>query len=171
MDKYGFLMIRYETPEFIKDIHNKIPKEDLYIPNNKDEKFSYGIEEDTHVTMAACLDNDIDLEKLKSLLKPLEEYTILLTNISKFSNDKYDVLKSDVASIVLFQTNTEITKNFESHSEYKEYHPHMTIAYVKCGTGDKFLKEPLDNLVYLKPKEFHFSYYDKNGKEKHETWK
>lgn len=171
MDKYGFLMVRYSTPDFIKDIQDGIPEEDLYIPTDENEKYSYGIEDDTHVTLAACLDNDINLDELKALLKPLDEYKILLTNISKFGNEKYDVLKSDVASISLFQTNKDILGKFESHSQFKEYHPHVTIAYLKCGAGDKYLKDPLDKLEYLQPKEFHFSYYDGDGEEKHKTWK
>lgn len=32
--KYAFLMIDYEMTEIIKDIHNKIKKDELYIQDN-----------------------------------------------------------------------------------------------------------------------------------------
>lgn len=171
MDKYAFLMIRFDTPETIKDIQDKLSDEDLYTSEDENDMNNYGIEDDTHVTLAPCLDNDIDIDKLKSLLKPLDEYSIILTNISKFQSDKYDVLKCDAASTSLFNSNTEILKHFKSHSEHKEYHPHATIAYVKKGVADKYLKDVLDKLEVLTPKEFHFSYYDDNGNAKDIIWK
>ena len=61
--KYAFLMIDYEMPEIIKDLHKKIKKEELYIKDN-----DYGLEKETHVTLVACLDNDVKFEELKPYL-------------------------------------------------------------------------------------------------------
>ena len=170
MDNYAFLMIKYKTPSLIKDIHNKLDPNDIY-KDDTDNKHSYGIEKDTHVTVVPCMDNDVNIDDIKKLLEPLDKYKIYLTNISKFDNDKYDVLKCDVASMALFKTNADILKKFKSHSEYKEYNPHVTIAYTKKGIADNFTKDTLDKLVMLEPECFWFSYYDSDGNEKELTWK
>ena len=155
--EYAFLMVDYETPSFIKDLQKKIPSRELYTEENNED---YGLEKQSHVTLVPCLDNDIDIDKMKSYLKPINEYDIVLTDISKFECEKFDVLKCAVKSKALKDTNKEIVDKFETHSEYKDYNPHMTIAYMKKGMADKYLKKILDKLILLKAKNFNFSYFD-----------
>ena len=160
--EYAFLMINYDTPEIIKDIHNLLTDDEIYTEEGKE----YGIEHETHVTLVPCLDNDVDLEELKKYLKDISEYDAILTDISKFECEDYDVLKCAAKSKTLYDTNKKIVKIFDTHSEYKEYQPHLTIAYMKHGMADKYLKKILPKLVQLKPKGFHFSYVNENGDEK-----
>lgn len=155
--EYAFLMVDYETPSIIKDLQKKIPSRELYTEEDNED---YGLEKQSHVTLVPCLDNDIDIDKLKSYLKPINEYDIVLTDISKFECEKFDVLKCAVKSKALKDTNKEIVDKFETHSEYKDYNPHMTIAYMKKGMADKYLKKILDKLILLKAKNFNFSYFD-----------
>lgn len=155
--EYAFLMVDYETPSIIKDLQKKIPSRELYTEEDNED---YGLEKQSHVTLVPCLDNDIDIDKLKSYLKPIKEYDIVLTDISKFECEKFDVLKCAVKSKALKDTNKEIVDKFETHSEYKDYNPHMTIAYMKKGMADKYLKKILDKLILLKAKNFNFSYFD-----------
>ena len=150
-------MINYETPDFIKDIHKKIKDEELYVEDNNDD---YGRETESHVTLVACLDNDVDLDKLKKYLKKLDEYKIFLSDISKFECEDYDVLKCSAKSFKMEETNKVITKNFITHSEHKIYKPHMTIAYMKHGMADKYLKNSMKRLDTLTPKNFHFSWWE-----------
>ena len=157
--EYAFLMVDYETPSIIKDLQKKIPSRELYTEEDNED---YGLEKQSHVTLVPCLDNDIDIDKLKSYLKPINEYNIVLTDISKFECEEFDVLKCAVKSKALKDTNKEIVDKFETHSEYKDYNPHMTIAYMKKGMADKYLKKILDKLILLKAKNFNFSYFDGN---------
>lgn len=157
--EYAFLMVDYETPSIIKDLQKKIPSRELYTEEDNED---YGLERQSHVTLVPCLDNDIDIDKLKSYLKPIDEYDIVLTDISKFECEEFDVLKCAVKSKALKDTNKEIVDKFETHSEYKDYNPHMTIAYMKKGMADKYLKKILDKLILLKAKNFNFSYFDGN---------
>lgn len=162
--EYAFLMIDYDTPEIIKDLHDKITKEELYTEPDND---NFGIEKDTHVTLVPCLDNDIDINELKKMLEPLDKYVLMLNNVSMFTNnEKYDVLKCDAHSMVLSDTNKKITDVFPTHSEYKEYNPHVTVAYLNKDIGSKYTQDILSPLVVLKPKRFHFSYVDDDGIEK-----
>ena len=166
-NKYAFLMIDYETPELIKELQDSISSNEIY----DNDKHEYGIEKESHVTLVPCLDNDTDCEDLKKYLLPLSKYEIVLTNISYFKNDDYDVLKCDANSDFLDKTNKEIAKDFKLHTEFKDYHPHMTIAYLKHGIVDKYTKDCLDKLIVLKPKSFRFSFYDENGEQKNILFK
>ena len=157
--EYAFLMVDYETPSIIKDLQKKIPSRELYTDEDNED---YGLEKQSHVTLVPCLDNDIDIDKLKSYLKPINEYDIVLTDISKFECEEFDVLKCAVKSKALKDTNKDIVDKIETHSEYKDYNPHMTIAYMKKGMADKYLKKILDKLILLKAKNFNFSYFDGN---------
>ena len=165
--EYAFLMIDYISNGFIEDIQSKIKKEDLYI---EEENNDYGLEKTPHVTLVPCLDNDVDLDKLKTYLDDISEYDIILTDLSKFECEKFDVLKCSVKSNKLIETNKKILKDFESHSEYKNYQPHLTIAYIKQGASDKYTEKILPKLIHLKPSNFHFSFVDKNGNEKDLTF-
>lgn len=170
--EYAFLMIDYEMPSFIKDLQNKIPNNELYFGTDEEKKDNqYGFEKESHVTLAPCLDSDVDINKLKELLLPLKEYKCILNNISIFENDNYDVLKADVKCPNMHKTYNKIKENFELHSAYKEYHPHMTIAYMQKGMADKYKKKMLDKIEELTPINFDFSYTNDKGIDVNEKFK
>lgn len=161
--EYAFLMIDYEGNDYIEKIQSKIKKEHLYTEEDNDD---YGIEKNPHVTLVPCLNNDVDINKLKTYLDDISEYDIILTDLSKFECENFDVLKCAVKSNKLIETNKKIVKDFETHSEYKDYTPHLTIAYMKHEMADKYIEKILPKLIHLKPKNFHFSYVDENNEEK-----
>lgn len=170
--EYAFLMIDYEMPSFIKDLQNKIPNNELYFGTDEEKKDNqYGFEKESHVTLAPCLDSDVDINKLKELLLPLKEYKCILNNISIFENDNYDVLKADVKCPNMHKTYNKIKENFELHSAYKKYHPHMTIAYMQKGMADKYKKKMLDKIEELTPTSFDFSYTNDKGIDVNEKFK
>lgn len=138
MDKYAFLMVDFKMPKFIKDLQKRIPESKLYKPENPEDGFEYGLETESHVTLAPCLDNDINVDRLKALLRPLNDYKSIITDISVFENEDFDVLKCSVSSNVMKDTNSLIASEYEIHSEYKQYKPHMTIAYLKKGFAKKY---------------------------------
>ena len=51
--KYAFLMIRFNTPDIIKEIQEKLSDDDLYYGD--DSRSGLGIETDTHVTQVQFL--------------------------------------------------------------------------------------------------------------------
>lgn len=166
---YAFLMIDYEMPNFVKKIQKGIKEDELYTEEGNED---YGLEKQCHVTVAACLDNDIDVEKLKEQLPlSIDCYGAFCTNISKFENEGFDVLKCSICCDILNLTHNRIAKKFSLHTEFKEFNPHLTIAYLKKGMADKYLQDTLPSLPHLKPICFHFTYHDKkNGKEKSVIW-
>jgi hypothetical protein len=57
-----------------------------------------------------------------------------------FENDDkpYDVVKIDVESADLAHLNSWVANKLECTDKYPEYHPHITLAYVKKGLGKKY---------------------------------
>ena len=153
-------MIDYEMPDFIKKIQQSIPESELYRSDDPNDTWQYGLETETHVTVAACLDNNVDLSELKKHLKPLEFYKLMVTDVSVFKNNDFDVLKCSVSCDSLFETNEDISKNFELHTEFKTYHPHITIAYMRKGTADRYIQNIIKEPVFIYPKNFSFSWFE-----------
>lgn len=158
---YAFLMVRYEMPDLIKKIQSQIPEGDLYI-DESGKINGFGLETESHVTLFPCLDNKTSVNELIPFLSPVAELTAKLCNISLFENEEYDVLKADIDSeSPLFKSNSVLGENFECHSEFKEYHPHMTIAYLKKGSesAKRFVQE-LEKKVDLVPQRYDFSWVE-----------
>lgn len=136
-NEYGALMLSIEYPDWNK-ITSVIDKDDLY-----DEEPGFGIEKNPHVTVLFGFHKDIDIDKLKELVKEKQkgEVEIDVKSITHFETPDYDVVKFDVDSKQLHALNKMATDNFEYTTDYPDYHPHMTIAYVKKGLGKKYDKK------------------------------
>ena len=154
---YGFLMLKYATPYMIETLHRDIDPNDVYKIDDKD----YGLEKETHVTLAPCLDNNITVVELKRFLNPINSYSASVSELSMFECDDYDVLKYDVTCQALKDTNAKIGMYYKMHTEHK-YHPHMTVAYMKKGCAKKYLlpRYKFFPTLYMIPKNFIWSYYD-----------
>jgi 2'-5' RNA ligase len=120
---------------------SKISKEDLYEEEDDD---SYGFEENPHVTVLYGLHEEVEEEKLINFVKEFCKSSPIEIQISKmgvFKNSKFEVLKLDVESQTLKSLNKELSENFPYTSKFPTYEPHITLAYLKKGTSNKYLKE------------------------------
>ena len=63
-----------------------------------------------------------------------------LGKLSVFSNpgSPFDVLKVDVESPKLHRLNRSLRDGLEHQNDYPDYHPHLTVAYLKKGAGAKY---------------------------------
>jgi len=132
-DKYEFgcSMLHFDFPQ-IKIIQDEISEDDLY-----EEKG--GLETEPHVTLLYGLHSDDidDQEVLDISSKGI--HSMGLGNVSLFQNKDFEVLKFDVEAPFLYAINKELTK-LPHTTDYPDYHPHCTIAYLKPGTGKKYTK-------------------------------
>lgn len=123
-----------------------IDKKDLYFGEENEDKRTYGLEDNPHVTILYGLHNDIKESDVTDILKLFKDIKIKLINASLFENEKFDVLKFDVESEELFTMNKIFTEMFEYTTDYPDYHPHVTIAYLKKGTAKKYV-DKFDELI------------------------
>ena len=121
-----------------------IPEEELYIEDGE-----YGREDEIHVTIKYGLVTD-KAEDIRELLKqtigdePMDvpaTITVRLGETSIFEakgDSKFDVLKVSVESEDLIKLH-KLFSQLENGDEHPDYKPHMTIAYLKAGIGEKYV--------------------------------
>ncbi len=110
---------------------NSIPEEDIY-----SEK-GYGREDEPHVTVLYGLTTD-SADQAQKALANFGPIKFKLGETSIFKNDDYDVLKVDVISPDLRKANKALRDKVPFENDFPDYKPHVTIAYLKKGTGEKY---------------------------------
>ena len=132
---YGCSMVYFDFP-VMNQVQSLIEKDDLY----SEEEGSHGLESEPHTTLLYGIHSDeVDDDEIMeaSVLEPIR--SIKLQDPSLFENEKYDVLKFDAHGDGLHAANAKLRK-FPHTNEFKDYHPHATIAYLKSGKGAKYVK-------------------------------
>ena len=162
--KYGCVMLYFKFPE-LKNLQKKIDKEDIY---TEEGDRTYGLEDEPHVTLLFVLHEEVTLDDVKPILDKVVFSDLILYKPSLFENEKYDVLKFDVTyptkgGAFLSKINKELRK-FPHTNDYPDYHPHMTIGYLKPGTGKKYTKLFKDEEYQLTPS---YAVYSVPSGEKH----
>jgi len=128
------------TPDLadkIREIGEKIPDEDLH------EK---GRDKEPHITLKWGIHGD-DAAGARRAISGHGPVSIKLGAPSLFESDKHDVLKVDVDSPALHELNAEINRECPHTDTFPEYHPHVTVAYLKTGLGKKHL--PIEGIEGL----------------------
>ena len=163
--KYGCVMLYLDLDENKEnEIQSLIDENDLYLGTEDDP--GYGREDEPHVTVLYGIHSDVPDEDVEKLIDKLTQPELILNKISIFDNsDKgFDVVKFDVENNELHQMN-EMFKKLPYTSEYPDYHPHVTIAYVKAGEGEKYVKTlPEDTEIKIKPNKIVYSKPDGSKK-------
>lgn len=146
--EYGCVMLYFNFP-LINKIHDIINPEDVY--NNENDPI-FGLENEPHCTLLYGLHKEVTLEDVTNVINNAVFGDCKLYNASLFENEKYDVLKFDVGYPVkggafLHKCNKEL-KKFPYTSNFPDYHPHLTIAYLNPGSGKKYT-ELLKNQEFI----------------------
>lgn len=145
---YGCVMLYFSFPD-IKSLQELIDDEDLYKAEDEDTR-TYGKETEPHCTLLYGLHDGVTLDEIEKALDGITFSSCKLYNASKFDNPKYDVLKFDVKGKGLVDANSILSK-LPHTTEYPEYHPHSTIAYLKKGTADKYILDLKEKEYVLTP--------------------
>jgi 2'-5' RNA ligase len=124
----------------------QIPEESLFVDKDGDK----GREDEIHVTLKYGLLDAMPSPDLKELFRNTKPFEIALAPITLFRQDDHDVVKLDVHSAQLHALNREVCSIAPYHDTYPDYHPHITLCYVKKGTCDRLEGvSPFDDPVKL----------------------
>ena len=138
---YGCVMLDTNMRDW-EDIHiSGIDPNDVFI---KPLDQSFGLEENPHMTVIYGIhENEVDPEVIMEVIKEnMEDVTVMISKISNFESEEYDVVKYDIpVTEQIAHYRKMFENNFENTQSFTEYHPHMTIAYVKPGTGKKYVSD------------------------------
>lgn len=162
---YGCLMGTVSVKNWVKLFADFIEAEDVY----GTEKDGFGVEKTPHVTILFGFHDDEPgiVDKIKTELPCGKSIKAKLIGVSFFETPEYDVVKFDVESDELKSLNKWCKKEFKFTNEFKTYHAHATIAYVKKGTGKKYKRE-ISKEFPFEITELVYSHPDKNKKK--EIW-
>ena len=138
--KFDYSSAQVDLPEdlaeFFVDYAGEIPEEEVY---TDPEDGIPGREDAPHITIRYGMDT-IDPADLAPALEGAGPIHATLGKVSIFETDKYDVIKVDVESPDLHSANKAVGDAVELPGEtFKDYQPHITIAYVKKGEGAKYV--------------------------------
>jgi 2'-5' RNA ligase len=140
--KYDCIMFNAKfDKEKWNDVLAQIDKSDLYEDPEGIEEF--GLENQPHITVIFGIHStENDRTKLIEKIKKYKPIKLKVSDIGMFETDKYDVLKLDIKPTKeLLKYRDDLISTTKNTQSYPEYHPHMTLAYVKKGTGKKYLKK------------------------------
>lgn len=116
-----------------------IEEKDLY--DNKDHEF--GLEENPHMTLIFGIHEDeIDASVIRETIKEnIESFSVVINKIGYFETPEYDVVKYDVTPTKdMLKYRKIFLDSFENTQTFKQFHPHITLAYVKKGEAKKYVK-------------------------------
>lgn len=98
------------------------------------------LEDEPHITVRYGLfDQPRMIDGVKSLIQGYGEVTAKVKDLSLFNTEEADVLKFAVESRQLREMNERL-KLLPNYQTY-DYNPHLTVAYLKKGTGQKYVTE------------------------------
>jgi hypothetical protein len=138
-------MIPQDKTNAIVNFGKRLIKDsDLYLEGNE-----YGRETEGHVTIRYGFLKDLNELEIRQLITGQKPFIVELYGLDKFDSDpKYDVAMFKASSPVLKQLN-EMSGIYLTESEYNEYNPHLTLAYVQKGKFP-YIKEGLRIQVPIK---------------------
>ena len=115
---------------------NKTIDDDEIFVSDTDPNF--GRENEMHVTVLYGIHSEYP-SKIKRSLKETSPVKVKLGKMTAFTNpEKFDVVVIEVISKDLETINRKLRNELPFTNKYDEYRPHVTIAYVKNGIGEKY---------------------------------
>lgn len=163
-------VVKFEAGCLMIDLSNKIKNwneiikfiDPIDIYDNKDKEYGITSPDDIHCTILFGFNKIVSHKDVQNLLENVNQNVRLkIIGISIFESDSdpYDVVKFDVESEDLNRLH-ELSKELPHKLTFLEYHPHITISYVKKGEGKKYIKN-LSKPIELEANKFLFSSTDK----------
>lgn len=105
-----------------------------------------GYEKVAHITVKYGLHED-NVAKVRRVIEDEPPARVRFGRTDYFSAPNYDVLYVSVDSPDLARLNQLLTNNLANTTTHNTYTPHVTLAYLKSGTAEKYLQaNPLEGL-------------------------
>ena len=135
---FGCVMIVPESSKQIQDMLDLIKDSEVYTDPKDD---SYG-KQKPHVTSLYGIRQQDASKKVSDLVRNTTFGNITLLKASCFYADKYDVVKLEVKlDGCVEEFHSKLEKAFSGYENtHGSYKPHLTLAYVEKGLGDKICK-------------------------------
>ena len=127
---WAYINVPKEIKEKMFQIGRQIDKEDLH-ENGRDDQ--------PHITIKYGLITD-DYSLIRECLNGQTAGKAYMGKLSLFENDEYDVLKVTCSGSALHRLHKALNQ-LPHEDSFLKYNPHAMIAYLKKGTGKKYLRK------------------------------
>jgi hypothetical protein len=155
--KYGCLMLDLDIP---KAKWNSLLK--LIDEKDFSEEKEKPLEREPHITVLYGFHDEVTPEIIEKELEGVKAPKFQFSKVSVFNNELYDILKFEIESKDLHALNKKFSK-LPHTNKFPDYKPHSTIAYLKKGTANKYIKKINEFLNEdISSNEFMFSDAEKN---------
>lgn len=114
------------------DFAASVRDEDLYTEGDE-----HGRETVPHVTVLYGI-HEYDPKAVADLVRHRQPVRVRFGAVSCFDADDYDVLKVEVSSSQLHSLHEHLKARLDNSYKFPDYHPHLTIAYLKKGKGKEY---------------------------------
>jgi len=143
---YGCIMMDSKIDDWQETHLDGIEEDDIY---HGPDGNSYGLESDPHVTILYGIHEDeISSEVIGDVMKEnMKPLTVLVDEVDIFENEEFDVVKYKLPVTEEMQEYRDLFLKFPNTQTFPDFHPHMTLSYVKPGLGKKYkrkLEEPFE---------------------------
>ena len=143
--EYGCAMLEADVSTWKEDHLSIVDEKDIY--DNDDNEYGYC--DHPHMTLLYGIHPDeVTLDEISEAFEAVKPMNMTIDKISIFETDDkdYDVVKYDVPVTDELKEYHDMFEEFPNTQDFPEYHPHMTLAYVKKGEGKKYTQgvEPFE---------------------------
>ncbi len=153
--------------KFFKEIQNSIEPSDIH---------EMGIEEEPHITVMYSEQTNEHInpvETFKKILsinkRNLRGKSVELNTLTLFVGEDFDVLKFEVVCPLLNLLHNSIKHISGLQPTFPIYKPHATVAYLKKGVGEKYLKFYGTKNVKINKLKMRINIIDSDGTQKKPT--
>jgi 2'-5' RNA ligase len=139
---YDFSSVHIDLPKSLADEimawgKKHIHDNDIFVSQSDP---NFGREDEIHATVLYGIHSDKS-DQVRELVKDEKPLSVKLDKIEVFDNPpNFDVVVIKVVSEDMNRLNTLFSQKIKHTNKYKEFRPHVTVAYVKKGKGYKHKK-------------------------------
>lgn len=152
---FNCAMLYFDFPA-MATLHQSINPRDIYTVESNE---GYGLETEPHCTLLYGIEPQVTVDQVAKKLEGIKFGECKAYNLSLFENEDFDVLKFDMEGDNLHNANKALTE-LPYKTDYPDYMPHMTVAYLKPGKGSEYLKILNSQEHSLKPLHITYSMTD-----------
>lgn len=134
--EFGCVLVDYNFTNW-SEIKKTIVEGDIY----EEEGKNYGLQNRPHLTLLYGLHDTVTDQEIHNCFKGFSEddFKVEISGVSIFENPDFDVLKLGVVNNSKLQDINSKLSELPNSNKFPEYKPHITIGYLKSGTGYKYV--------------------------------
>ncbi len=134
--EYGCVMIDYNFSNW-SELLESIDHDDIYQVEGK----SYGLQTRPHLTLLYGIHEEVTDEDILKCFEGFveDDFKVEINGVSIFENSEFDVVKLEVVKTPKLEEINQRLSKLPNSNQFPEYKPHITLAYVKKGKGEKYV--------------------------------